>query len=340
VAVALGARTACSQYFADPDGSLTIGSFLKGKAHRDPTAPGYRPFSFGDVDPDGPFVHVFDETALDLVMREMDTVSDFVRYLTQREVAIRGRRIQHATSEAELVAYYLSNEDASGRNVFPDPESLGGADGIFLAPGLYGELVNRPEYNAKKTADQQSYTWDRLIGLFTQHILAGTSVAPLGEPLDARTVEPALGTMAREDRVTRRALSQAFLGALREAERQGKDRFVRIVLPDEYFADPQSGYVFMVLRYRTDVFPEGYEDYRRERAVMLGAYCGQGADLLETRGCDDLASGVAGLQRSSRSESEDRLEWEIRRVGSGGLRPIQLGLRGDAHHRVYPIYVL
>jgi len=119
-----------------------------------------------------------------------------------------------------------------------------------------------------------SYTWDTLIGLFTKNILAGTSVAVLGDAQDAGTIEPALRIMAREDRVTRRALSQAFLDTLQEAERRRQDRFARIVLPNQYFADPQSGYVFMVLAYPTDInLKGGYQQYRRARATMLSAYC-------------------------------------------------------------------
>jgi hypothetical protein len=38
------------------------------------------PFGIGDVDPDGPFIHVFNDQALDLVMSELDTLVDFTEY--------------------------------------------------------------------------------------------------------------------------------------------------------------------------------------------------------------------------------------------------------------------
>lgn len=81
IAVALGAQAACSAYFSDPDGSLMVLSPLKGDAHINVSAEGFIPFAFGDVDPDGPFVHIFDETALDIVLRELDTIT--VRPLPQ-----------------------------------------------------------------------------------------------------------------------------------------------------------------------------------------------------------------------------------------------------------------
>jgi hypothetical protein len=94
---------------------------LKGDAHINVSAEGFIPFAFGDVDPDGPFVHIFDETALDIVLRELDTITDFVRYLNQREAAIRGDRIVHAPSEADLLAFYLQCEDENQRPHFSGP---------------------------------------------------------------------------------------------------------------------------------------------------------------------------------------------------------------------------
>jgi len=230
-----------------------------------------------------------------------------------------------------------------------------GLDGIFFAPGLYRDFVNRPEHKAKKTADRASYAWDRLIGQFTQNILDGTSIAVLGDPQDAGTIEPALRTMAREDRVTRRALSQAFLDTLQEAERRRQDRFARIVLPNQYFADPQSGYVFMVLAYPTDIDLEGgYQQYRRARATMLGAHCH--AALYDNRNLKrmvgiavDASSEVTGRTGGSedlvaieitewtpeleRHTEELRLTFDIlipSRVQSGGFSMAKYPVLGEA----------
>jgi hypothetical protein len=83
------------------------------------------PFAFGDVDPQGRFVHVFDETALDLVTFEMDTITDFARYLGERERAIRDETLRYSPSEAELLAMYMTTEGADGKHAFPRPEALG-----------------------------------------------------------------------------------------------------------------------------------------------------------------------------------------------------------------------
>jgi hypothetical protein len=314
IAIAIGAEKACQHFCDDDDGSLMILGPLKGKDHIDPKAKAYMPFAIGDVDPGGPFVHVFDEGALDLVMREMDTIADFTRYLQEREVFIREERVLHSPNEAELLAIYLQHGDDGG-HTFPTPSVLGAADDfkITLAQGSYAAFTESPPYQAKKRADQVSYVWDRLIGVFTENILAGTSVAIYGEAPSALRAEPALRIMARENRTLRRALGAAFFGALEAAEQQAQDRFARVIMPFAGMADPACGYVFLILAYpKTFELLEGYEQYRKVRAAMLEAYCA--SFLYDHRNLKrmvgvavDASSRVTGRQGGS----EDLVAYEI-----------------------------
>ena len=73
-------------------------------------------------------MRVFDVTALDLVMRKTDTISDATRYLRVRERAVRGGSIACAPSEADLLAVYLFT-GIGGDHGFPTPETLGGGPG-------------------------------------------------------------------------------------------------------------------------------------------------------------------------------------------------------------------
>lgn len=275
IAVALGAQAACSRHFNDPDGSLMVNSNLKGRSHVDPTFPGHTPFAFGDVDPDGPFVHVFDETALNLVLREMDTITDFVRYLDARQVAIRQQVIGHAVSEAEILAVYLTTDIGDGEHGFPPPEKLESFGGqVNLVGGMYRDFKASPAARRKAEADRISYSWDKLIGAFTSNVLAGTSVAVAGVEPNAAHAERALRVMALESRTSRRALSEAFIGALREAEARGRDRFARVITPGNGSADPECGHVFLVVAFREPwLVAEGYDAYRQFRTGLLQAYC-------------------------------------------------------------------
>jgi hypothetical protein len=275
VAIALGAEEACRKHWNDDDGSLMVFGSLKGKDHIDPKAEAYMPFCIGDVDPSGPFVHVFDQSALDLVMKETDTISDFTRYLREREKVIRKEHVLHSPAEAEMLALYLQHVDAQGEHIFPEPAVFGGPDDkIVLAQGSYNAFIESAPYRAKKSANGASYIWDRLIGAFTKNILAGTSVEILGEAPSAKLAEPALRIMARENRTIRRALGIAFYQALEASERQGQDRFARVIMPSPGMADPECGYVFLILAYhKTLDLPGGYEQYRVTRAQMMQAYC-------------------------------------------------------------------
>lgn len=315
VVIALGAQAACKQHCNDDDGSLMVLGPLKGKDHTNPQAKAYMPFAIGDVDPGGPFVHVFDEGALDLVLGEMDTISDFTCYLQEREKFIRGGRMVHSPSEAEMLALYLQHFGSHGDHVFPMPSAFGMPDdyAIMLTQGSFGDFENGLEYKAKKEADKISYVWDRLIGLFTENILAGTSVAIAGEEPSAARAEPALRIMARENRTMRRALSGAFIDALESAEKAGQDRFARVVMSFAGMADPKCGYVFLILAYPTKFeLKEGYEQYRRTRVSMLEAYCA--SVLYDNRHLKRMV-GI-GLDASSRitgrqGGSEDLMAIEI-----------------------------
>ena len=312
IAIALGAQGACSKYYNDDDGSLIIYPVLKGKDHIDDSAEHHRPFALGDVDPDGPFVHVFDETALNLIMREMDTVSDFVRYLNERSQLIRSGRLAMASSEADLLAMFMSTEVGEDHyHRFPTPDDP--TTSIFVAPGQYQRFVQSRAYNAKKRADSVSYIWDKLIGEFADNILDGSSVSVLGEEPSAHQAEPALRMMARESRLVRRALGDSFRGALIESERRGIDRFTRLVMPNELFADQTVAYIFMVLAYPSDIELEGgYGQYRQARAKMLETYCY--SVLYDHRGLK-CAVGIA-IDASSRvtkrrGGSEDLIAVEV-----------------------------
>src|SRR5262249_52460672 len=98
IAVALGASEACAEYHKGP-GYFQIAPDLKGRAHTEIAAKGFVPFSIGDVQPERAFIHVLNEPALQLLSRELDTVTDFTRYLTRRERIIRSGHLVRLAGE-------------------------------------------------------------------------------------------------------------------------------------------------------------------------------------------------------------------------------------------------
>jgi hypothetical protein len=160
------------------------------------------------------FVHVFDEVSLDVVMGELDTISDFVTYLGQKESLLRAdASVVVNGGEEDLVAMYLRNS-----RTFPDGFGL-----IIVDGGLWDRHSSSQEYLRKKGADQISYVWDRLIEIVCSDFERGQ--LDIGDSLSE--VERATRFMAREDRFCRRLLGGAFWEFYQlAAERKVRSRMV------------------------------------------------------------------------------------------------------------------
>jgi hypothetical protein len=236
---------------------------------------------------------VFNEAALDAVMRELDTIVDFGDYLERKAALVRSGNLTMAAGEEELLAIYLTNLDEAGDRAFVNP--AGGSwregDRLVVTPGHYEDLLQHPRYLAKKRADRISYVWDQLITTFTTHILRGTleHSAGLGWA-DATSEQHELGVryMALEPRVRRRMHGEAIVGAL-QRPLTSSQRFFRAMLPATSAKGDDTAFGILLLPCPDDL-PGGYTQYRRTRAQMLWAY---GANLLLRR--RDLARfiGVA-----------------------------------------------
>lgn len=313
ICVASGGEDAASSYFDDPDGTFMIMPHLRGKDHVDFTLNHHRPFCIGDVDPDGPFVHVFNMESLDVVMSEFDTITDFTKYLNARADLIRSGTLFFSPSEAEMVANYLLTMQPNGKHRFPtisDVKAFKANEDTAIAfvQGEYAYLVRSPEYQRRSTANHISYEWDRLIGLFTHGVLNDTQFRILDTDPTVELAERGLRIMAREDRVQRRMLAEALIGAREACETQKMGRFARVAVTRDRSTGEKVAYVFLVLA-GADAMEQG--DYRRVRATMLETYCL--AVLHDDRDLK-LCVGIAVMAISDTGESEDlvaypQLEW-------------------------------
>jgi hypothetical protein len=75
---------------------------------------GDTPFVVGDLDPKKTFVHVLDDTSLRILMHTLDTISDFVAYLSRKERLLRGPIRVMSVGEEELLSVYLKNIGSDG----------------------------------------------------------------------------------------------------------------------------------------------------------------------------------------------------------------------------------
>ncbi len=116
VVVAHGIAEPCRRHFEGGSGSLIIDSSIVGDQHYNQEYAEYQPFTIGRIDKDKGYIHVFDDTTLDIIMQTLDTISDFTKYLEKKErlLASEGFKII-AGGEEELLAYYLTHLDLDGR---------------------------------------------------------------------------------------------------------------------------------------------------------------------------------------------------------------------------------
>jgi hypothetical protein len=272
IVVARGAADACRKYFSGGSGSLAVAPRLRGAAHMNKGSEHYAPFHIGDVNPEGPFIHVFDETTLDILLKELDTVTDLTRYLDKKEKLIRSGLLMGAEGEEDLLADYLTHLGPKGEHDFTafDVMRNPSAKHAVYPGGIYAGLVSNPRYMAKKIADNDSYVWDELIKAFTDHMLAGTTLVHGEKPLALRDHELAVRYMALEDRLSRRMHGQAILGALKRGAKE--QRFFRAMI-DHNNIKTKTGFFLLLLAYPTHLsLPGGYEQYRATRMNMLQAY--------------------------------------------------------------------
>jgi hypothetical protein len=275
IAVALGASEACAEYHKESPGYFAIDPALKGDDHTDTGAGGFKPFAIGDVQPDVGFIHVFNEPTLELLTHELDTVTDFTRYLTRRERIIRSGHLSPVAGEHDLLAQYLISAGPNEEHDFRRPG--GGewqeSEKLEIPVGTYAALATEPGYKGRKETDKVSYEWDALIGLFTASILKGEAEGALGTEPAPSEAEQALRSMALEQRLRRRLLGGSVIEAKAKAEAAKADSFARNIAPGTNSADATVGYVFLILAHHGEAPGPAYIEYRKRRVFMLRAYC-------------------------------------------------------------------
>lgn len=258
VAVARGASGPCVGVLGGP-GSLMIDPGIRDRQHFKTTSD-FGAFKVGILGAgESEFVHVFDDFSLEVVLRTLDTIADFVRYLELRCALILSGKLAMAEGEEELLGLYLQNIDETGEHVFQLPD----VDGVVIGGGIWSSFASSPDRRAQLEANKVSYIWDGIIDHFTEHLLGGT--LQHGGETEQANVERALRTMAAANRTERRTLSKALTGILR----RGKDlrRASRVFCRQE-----GDGCVYVFLSLHPDVEPD-LDTYRKLRLQMLEDYC-------------------------------------------------------------------
>lgn len=255
IAVGHDASRACREALGG-SGSLMMDSSLIGDAHLN------RPFTIGQIDPRRGYVHVFDDTTLEIVMNTLDTISDFTAYLMKKETLLTHAPSVAATGEEELLAFYLKNMNHAGEHDFV---IKGNYDRVYLPEGLWEDFTGSPERRAQIEHNKISYLWDRLIEKFAYHAMTGTQYFTSGRPLHEQEIM--FRFMAREPRTRRRALVADLLEVRERSINSASPWDARVICPSNP-GDPH--YVFLFLKRPPGASDDEYRDVRKN---LLSDYC-------------------------------------------------------------------
>ncbi len=156
-------------------------------------------------------VHVFNQEFCQIALEELDTVSDFMDYLKEKELFLESNEsLIIIGGEEELLAYYLINDRSF--------KTLNQKEGIIINEGSWADLQNDKKYLNKKKADKISYSWDSIINRAHE---------------GSTKYELVARELARPNRFQRRYLSKVYAEAHIIAHKEKKyDNYRRIVPTD------------------------------------------------------------------------------------------------------------
>src|SRR5260370_9352484 len=197
------------------------------------------PFTIGKISvsncaPDVYF-HVFDDHSLPIIMGELNTVTDFVAYLSKKEQLIQNGRLHLAVGEENLLAYYLQHYNSQAEHDFSVPEN---GDKLPIEAGVWEEFANSSRHKEQLKVNEESKGLERFIESFNLSIFAGEYYFYSSGPatiVQAEEIMPEriMRFLARESRAWRRGLVVLLEDAVRKTPPSGsKNRFVHPKLYD------------------------------------------------------------------------------------------------------------
>ncbi|MBN1236472.1 MAG: hypothetical protein JW999_10580 [Methanotrichaceae archaeon] len=129
--------------------SLSFPQSDRRKIHRIAVALGGKrevPIYFGELGKG--FVHVFDEYSLNIIINMLDTITDFIKYLNDKEfLSIAGIQTMFLGYEEDLLALYIYNNRMLPINF----------DCFLVSDGLWSKVTEKPEFITNKEEDRISY---------------------------------------------------------------------------------------------------------------------------------------------------------------------------------------
>lgn len=208
------------------------------------------------------FVHVFDDFSFPFVIKELDTLTDFVRYLEEKECFIRSIPVLYTGEEDLLYRYYHNFDETRRCHVFAPAEELNKCTGCLFCEEDWGKFKRSREYLTKTNANRPSYFWDRLVQ--DNAVCSLNDITQVIYQSRSSDRDVVLRYMAIEDRLSRRIFSNAMLGAIDRCEQDQ----IRMTA---FMSRVTSGLLYIFLQVDSIRF-SGFREYIEARRNMLERY--------------------------------------------------------------------
>ncbi|PKL67682.1 MAG: hypothetical protein CVV28_05285 [Methanobacteriales archaeon HGW-Methanobacteriales-1] len=189
-------------------------------------------------------IHFFDQQSFPILLKELDTITDFIDYLNAKEKFFNSGKKAYFKSEEDLLAIYLHRGRKFPKNI----------DETLIQENVWEELTQKDEFMNRKIQERNSRFWDT----FIEEIYRDMSKEYLLFTNDFHEVEQALRTMSKESRFDRMMLADTFMdfiGVYGKPKAQAR------------LSQSTSGvsYVFLLDKYR--------ENNREQRSMELTLRC-------------------------------------------------------------------
>lgn len=190
-------------------------------------------------------VHVCDEYSLGAIFGLLDTITDFVGFLSETESLIsRANVIFSGGGLEDLLAIYLQNNYS-----FPFEE----ADFLLIDDTVFKGFIDSDAYKAQQQSFKPSYVWDKLIEHYTKDLLTDGMFDYSSK--EVTTNQLALTQMALQPRGHRANLAESLVEFLEKPELKVASRAI--------LAYQNTAFVFLV----------GDSSDREARIQELGLRC-------------------------------------------------------------------
>lgn len=249
------ARTYFDQFGKGSSGSLACQFLMDG------VMAASHPFTVPDFDKSKTFIHIFDESTLDIVLGELDTTPDFIHYLTEKEKAVRERGLISAMGEEEILAFYLLQSKNTGFGSLKLPATKPSV-GKMIPEQYWAHYQQSPLCVGRRILRERARPWSELTTLFSTHILN----AEVGEGADLPIAmhERAIRCMASENLISRAVLADALVDKFQTVP--AEHRSSRVV---SSLTKRDRCFIFVFFPRHAD---EDYEEYRKERRSLMELY--------------------------------------------------------------------